>query len=167
MKTVIEVYPYVYYIKLLPLCLKTLYKKWWLSHFPDGSASKESIWNSGATGDVGLIPGLARALGEENSNPLQYSCIFSAFNTIHWYWVSIGKLLLLLVSGLNAWGTWFFSCRFCSSSEKKDLIWNFYVASILIFFREFMDFLNNNNPPLPPKKQSYKRYLINWMSAIY
>ena len=38
--------------------------------FPCGSAGKESACN---VGDLGLIPGLGRALGEGNSYPLQYS----------------------------------------------------------------------------------------------
>ena len=38
--------------------------------FPGGSASKESACNAG---DLGSIPGLGRAAGEENSYPLQYS----------------------------------------------------------------------------------------------
>ena len=32
--------------------------------FPDGSVSKESACNIGATGDTVLIPGSGRALGE-------------------------------------------------------------------------------------------------------
>ena len=39
--------------------------------FPGGSDGKESAGNEG---DPGLIPGSGRSLGEENSNPLQYSC---------------------------------------------------------------------------------------------
>ena len=39
---------------------------------PGGSDGKEFACN---TGDVGLIPGLGRSPGEENSNPLQYSCL--------------------------------------------------------------------------------------------
>ena len=30
---------------------------------------------AGDTRDVGLIPGLERSPGEENGNPLQYSCL--------------------------------------------------------------------------------------------
>ena len=40
--------------------------------FPGGSDSKESAYNAG---DQGLILGLGRSPGEENGNPLQYSCI--------------------------------------------------------------------------------------------
>ena len=40
--------------------------------FPHSSVSKESACNSG---DPGLIPGSGRSPGEENGNPLQYSCL--------------------------------------------------------------------------------------------
>ena len=40
--------------------------------FPDGSDGKESSCN---TGDLGLIPGSGRSLGEGNGNPPQYSCL--------------------------------------------------------------------------------------------
>ena len=30
---------------------------------------------AGDVRDLGLIPGLGRSLGEENGNPLQYSCL--------------------------------------------------------------------------------------------
>ena len=45
-----------------------------LSHlfsFPDGSVSKESACNAGATGDVSSIPGVGRSPGEGNGSPLQ------------------------------------------------------------------------------------------------
>ena len=41
-------------------------------NFPGGSDGKASARNAG---DLGLIPGLGRSPGEENSNPLQYSCL--------------------------------------------------------------------------------------------
>ena len=40
--------------------------------FPGGSDSKVSAYNAG---DLGSIPGLGRSPGEENGNPLQYSCL--------------------------------------------------------------------------------------------
>ena len=40
--------------------------------FPDGSDGKEYACNAG---DLGLIPGLGRSLGEGNGYPLQYSCL--------------------------------------------------------------------------------------------
>ena len=39
---------------------------------PGGSDGKESACNAG---DLGSIPGLRRSPGEENGNPLQYSCL--------------------------------------------------------------------------------------------
>ena len=42
---------------------------------PRGLSGKESAYNTGATGDVGLIPGSGRSLGEKHGNPLQYSCL--------------------------------------------------------------------------------------------
>ena len=39
---------------------------------PGGSDGKESACN---VGNLGLIPGLGRTPGEENGNPLQYSCL--------------------------------------------------------------------------------------------
>ena len=40
--------------------------------FPCGSDSKESACTAG---DPGSIPGSGRSPGEENGNPLQYSCL--------------------------------------------------------------------------------------------
>ena len=40
--------------------------------FPCSSVGKESVCNEG---DWGSIPELERSLGEENGNPLQYSCL--------------------------------------------------------------------------------------------
>ena len=40
--------------------------------FSGGSEGKASAYNAG---DPGLIPGLGRSPGEENVNPLQYSCL--------------------------------------------------------------------------------------------
>ena len=42
---------------------------------PWGLSGKESAYNAGATGDVGLIPGSGRSHGEKHGNPLQYSCL--------------------------------------------------------------------------------------------
>ena len=36
-------------------------------------------------GDVGLIPGLGRSPGEENGNPLQYSCLGNPMNRGAWW----------------------------------------------------------------------------------
>ena len=43
--------------------------------FSNGSAGKLFPYNTGATGDVGSVPGLGRSPGEGNGNPLQYSVL--------------------------------------------------------------------------------------------
>ena len=40
--------------------------------FPCGPGGKESACNAG---DLGSVPGSGRFPGEENGNPLQYSCL--------------------------------------------------------------------------------------------
>ena len=45
---------------------------WQYMGFPGGSDHKESACNPG---DPGSIPGLGRSPGEENGNPVQYSCL--------------------------------------------------------------------------------------------
>ena len=40
--------------------------------FPDGTVIKNPPAN---VGDVGSVPGLGRSPGEENGNPLLYSCL--------------------------------------------------------------------------------------------
>ena len=49
--------------------------------FLDGSAGKESACNA----DVGLIPGLGRSPGGENSNPLHYSCLRNPIDKGTWW----------------------------------------------------------------------------------
>ena len=49
--------------------------------FSCGSAGKESAWN---VGDLGLIPGSGRLLGEGNGNPLQYSCLENPMDIGAW-----------------------------------------------------------------------------------
>ena len=49
--------------------------------FPGGSDGKESACKSG---DLGLIPGLGRSPGEENGNPLQYSCLENPMDKGAW-----------------------------------------------------------------------------------
>ena len=49
--------------------------------FPGGSGSKASAYNEG---DLGLIPGLGRSPGEENGNPLQYSCLENPMDRRSW-----------------------------------------------------------------------------------
>ena len=49
--------------------------------FPSGSDGKGSACN---VGDLGLIPGLGRSLGEGNGYPLQYSCLENSMDIGAW-----------------------------------------------------------------------------------
>ena len=50
---------------------------WWAFRWLSG---KESICNSGDTGDLGSVSASGRYSGEGNSNPLQYSCMENPTN---------------------------------------------------------------------------------------
>ena len=52
--------------------------------FHGNSVVKNPPANAGDTGDWGLIPGLGRAPGEANGNPLQYSCLGNPMNRGGW-----------------------------------------------------------------------------------
>ena len=49
--------------------------------FPHGSFGKKSACNAG---DPGSIPQLGRSPGEENDNPLQYSCLENPLDRGAW-----------------------------------------------------------------------------------
>ena len=55
--------------------------------FPRGSNRKESACNAG---DLGSISGSGRFPGEENGNPLQYSCLENSVDRGAW-WGSTGS----------------------------------------------------------------------------
>ena len=48
---------------------------------------KESALNAG---DLGLIPGMGRSLGEGNGNPLRYSCLENSMDRGTWWATSHG-----------------------------------------------------------------------------
>ena len=54
---------------------------------PGGSDGKESACNAG---HPGLIPGLGRAPGEGNGNPLQYSCLENHMDSGAWWDINHG-----------------------------------------------------------------------------
>ena len=49
--------------------------------YPGGSDGKVSACNAG---DLGSIPGSGRSPGEENDNPLQYSCLENSMDWGAW-----------------------------------------------------------------------------------
>ena len=57
--------------------------------FPRGSDGKESACS---VGDPDLIPGLGRAPGEGNDNPLQYSCLENPMDRAAW-WATVHGVL--------------------------------------------------------------------------
>ena len=63
--------------KLLCLFQHCTELPWWLSN-------KESTCNAEDSGDLGLIPGLGRSPGEENGNPLHYSCLWNSMDRGAW-----------------------------------------------------------------------------------
>ena len=52
-----------------------------MKDFPGGSDGKASAYN---VGDPGSIPGMGRTPGEENGNPLQYSCLENPMDREAW-----------------------------------------------------------------------------------
>ena len=55
--------------------------------FPGGSVVENL---SGNAGDTGLIPGLGRAPGEGNGNPLRYSCLGNLMDRGAWQATVLG-----------------------------------------------------------------------------
>ena len=47
--------------------------------FPGGLVVENLPTSGGDEGDVGSVPGLGRSPGEENGNPLPYSCLGNPF----------------------------------------------------------------------------------------
>ena len=50
----------------------------------DWLSSKESACSAGDTGDLGLIPGLGRSLGEGNGSPPLHSCLENPMDRGRW-----------------------------------------------------------------------------------
>ena len=59
-----------------------LYTCLYRTGFPGGSEVKVSSCN---VGDLGSIPGSGRSPGEENGNPLQYSCLKNLMDGGAWW----------------------------------------------------------------------------------
>ena len=69
---------------------------------PGGSDGQESACNAG---NPGLIPGLERSPGEENGNPLQYSCLGNPVDRVAWQGYSPrGRKVLDTTEETLGWG---------------------------------------------------------------
>ena len=55
-----------------------------MSGFPSGIVVKNPPANAGDIIDMGSIPGSGRSPGEENGNPLQYSCLENPMDREAW-----------------------------------------------------------------------------------
>ena len=55
--------------------------------FPGGLDNKQSAYNAG---NPGSIPGWERSPGEENGNPLQYSCLGNPIDRADWWAIVYG-----------------------------------------------------------------------------
>ena len=94
--------------------------------FPRGSNRKESACNAG---DLGSISGSGRFSGEENGNPLQYSCLENSgdrgawWATVHgvtwWSLITVSQIVWLL-SPSRAHGRIYILTP-CGSCELADL----------------------------------------------
>ena len=83
-------------------------------------------------GDAGLIPGLARFPGEENGNPLQYSCLENSMDRGTWRatahevtksWTQLSSHTQMFPSErFKSQGSNENSDRFCSSKIKTMLL---------------------------------------------
>ena len=60
------------------------------SGFPGGSVVKNTAVNAGDAGDMGLISGLGRSLGEGNGNLLQYCCLRNPTEGGAWWATVLG-----------------------------------------------------------------------------
>ena len=49
--------------------------------------------NSGDTGDIGLIPGSGRSVGDRNGNPFQYSCLGNPMDRGAW-WATVHRVAM-------------------------------------------------------------------------
>ena len=78
-----------------------------IAGIPGGSDGTESACDAG---DLGLISGLGRSLGEGSGNPLQYSCLENPMNRAAW-WSTVhqvnkdsDKTERLSLHNLEVWG---------------------------------------------------------------
>ena len=86
--------------------------------FSGGSDGKASVCNAG---DPALIPGSGRSPGEENGNPLQYSCLENSMDCGAW-WATVHG-----VTESRTQLSDFTSLHFTSEDKVPlGILWNFH-----------------------------------------
>ena len=68
-----------------------LYLSLYLLGVLGGSVEKNLPANAGDSGDAGLTSGSGRSPGDENRNPLQYSCLENSLNRGGW-WATVYRV---------------------------------------------------------------------------
>ena len=96
-------------------------------------SDKESAFDARATGDLGLIPGPERSLGEGHGNPLQYSCLENPMDRGA-LWVTKSQTRLKQLSTLTSiylfiWNNW--KCNFPKWKSRRDNFWRWGKKSII------------------------------------
>ena len=123
--------------------------------FPGSSDSKAFACNAG---DLGSIPGLGRSPGEENGNPLQYSCLANSVdrggvqfvglqrvrndwenNTLTWYFPTDAHR--------NIFNTWREQNKItCSNISSKFPIWVWFSTASFIYEIKKLLFCTASDP---------------------
>ena len=102
--SLMSLHPSFFSTHIFPLCGYRLKGNWAvmgiIPDFPGGPVVKNPPANAGARGDVGSVPGSGRCPGEEDGNPLQYSCLGNPMDREAWRaavhgvtksWVQLGN----------------------------------------------------------------------------
>ena len=104
-----------------------------------GSEVKESARN---VGDMGLIPGLGRSPGEENGNPLQYSCLENPMDRGAW-WATVHRVAKSRIGLSDFTFTFtFHTCKYgavSAAEELKLVIWGSQIWLRLIKFEGYIE----------------------------
>ena len=91
--------------------------------FPHGSDGKESAWNAG---DLDSIPESRRSPGEENGNPLQYSCLENPMDRGTWRgpwgWKELGMTEWLTLPDFLSWASYVTSLNLSYMIRKVKIM---------------------------------------------
>ena len=103
--------------------------------FPSGAVVKNPPANARDARNMGLIPGLGRSPGEENGNPLQYSCLETSMDRGAWRAVTHGVTKSQMWLSSSRWRilvSWFFFFPPFYHCLPFDCLLHFHLMQILI-----------------------------------